>query len=384
MLKDYGYQVITASNGQECIERTLFNSPDLIILDWNMPVLDGISTLEKLKQDESTKEIPVVMITGVMSSAENLALAMSIGAIDFLRKPFDKLELNARVTNILLLTETLKSLKEQRLQLQNTNIFITSLIESIPQPLIYCSLDGIILMCNKYFEQLLGLNRNEILSTPVYRYFLRDEVGYHFQIDVDMVESKLTTSYESKAFPGNRTFFISKNIVTNDREIPVGIITVFTDITELKNANEEVINTKKIELVANTLHLMHVTEMNTSLINDLSKVNQYTNKEGRELIGHISNKFKLNMAEQIWNDFEERFESAFDSFYKVLLAKFPNLTPAERKLCALLRSGLSSKDIAILTFQMPQSIDVARYRLRKKFNLGTEEKLMDFLLTIDQ
>jgi DNA-binding CsgD family transcriptional regulator len=68
----------------------------------------------------------------------------------------------------------------------------------------------------------------------------------------------------------------------------------------------------------------------------------------------------------------------------VLLDQFPALTPNERKLCALLRSGLSSKDIAILTFQNPQSVDVARYRLRKKLNMANEENLSDFLLSIEK
>ena len=137
-------------------------------------------------------------------------------------------------------------------------------------------------------------------------------------------------------------------------------------------------------MITSTLKLMHLNEMNSSLINDLVKVTPHTNKEGQELIRQITNKYKMNMAEQIWNDFEARFENAFDSFYRVLLEKFPNLTPNERKLCALLRSGLSSKDIAVLTFQNPQSVDVARYRLRKKLNLVNEENLIDFLLLIDK
>ena len=124
--------------------------------------------------------------------------------------------------------------------------------------------------------------------------------------------------------------------------------------------------------------------MNSSLISDLVKVTPHASKEGQELIRQITNKFRINATEQIWNDFETRFENAFDSFYRVLLEKFPSLTPNERKLCALLRSGLSSKDIAILTFQNPQSVDVARYRLRKKLNLVTEENLIDFLLLVDK
>ena len=384
MLKDHDSQIITATNGQDCLDKVREHFPDLILLDWNMPVMDGIEALEILKKDDSTKDIPVLMITGVMTSSEDLAFAMSVGAIDFLKKPFDKLELSARVRNILLLSDTLKTLKNQNSSLENQNLFITSLIESIPHPVIYSSLEGIVLMCNKFFAELLETDKNELIGKSVYRYFLSDEVGFHVQKDVELIQSGTALSYEKNGFPGNRTFVISKNVVRDTQNAPLGIITAFTDISALKKANEDIINTKKIELISSTLKLMHLNEMNSSLIGDLVKVTPHASKEGQELIRQITNKFKINGAEQIWNDFETRFENAFDSFYRVLLEKYPNLTPNERKLCALLRSGLSSKDIAILTFQNPQSVDVARYRLRKKLNLVNEENLIDFLLLIDK
>jgi PAS domain S-box-containing protein len=384
MLKDHEFQIITAINGQDCIDKVREHYPDLILLDWNMPVMDGIEALEILKKDDATKDIPVLMITGVMTSSEDLVFAMSIGAIDFLKKPFDKLELSARVRNILLLSETLKTLKNQNSSLGNQNLFITSLIESIPHPVIYSSLDGVLLMCNKFFAELLETDKNELIGKSVYRYFLSDEIGFHVQKDVELIQNRTALSYEKNAFPGNKIFIISKNVVLDTHDNPIGIITAFTDISALKKANEDIVNTKKIELISSALKLMHLNEMNSSLINDLVKVIPHTNKEGQELIRQITNKFKMNGAEQIWTDFETRFENAFDSFYRVLLEKFPNLTPNERKLCALLRSGLSSKDIAVLTFQNPQSIDVARYRLRKKLNLANEENLIDFLLLIEK
>ena len=384
MLKDHDSQIITATNGKDCLDKVREHFPDLILLDWNMPVMDGIQALEILKKDETTKDIPVLMITGVMTSSEDLAFAMSVGAIDFLKKPFDKLELSARVRNILLLSDTLKTLKNQNSSLENQNLFITSLIESIPHPVIYSSLEGIVLMCNKFFAELLETNKNELIGKSVYRYFLSDEVGFHVQKDVELIQSGTALSYEKNGFPGNRTFVISKNVVLDTQSAPLGIITAFTDISALKKANEDIINTKKIELISSTLKLMHLNEMNSSLIGDLVKVTPHASKEGQELIRQMTNKFRINATEQIWNDFETRFENAFDSFYRVLLEKYPNLTPNERKLCALVRSGLSSKDIAILTFQNPQSVDVARYRLRKKLNLVNEENLIDFLLLIDK
>lgn len=384
MLKEHNFQIYTAANGKECLEKVQENYPDLIIMDWNMPVMHGIDALEILKKDPATKDIPVIMITGVMTSPEDLAYAMAVGAIDFLKKPFDKQELNARVKNILLLQQALNVLKTQNNLLEDKNLFINSLIESIPHPVVYYSLEGILLMCNKFFGELLGASKNELIGRSAYLCFRSEDVAYHVQKDIELIQSKEALSYEENVFSGENTFIVSKNLIIDNQQNPTGIITVFTDVSELKKAHEDVVNTKKIELITSTLKVMHLNEMNNSLINELIKINPHTSKEGQEIIRQITSKFKMNMTEQIWNDFETRFETTFDSFYNVLLEKFPALTPNERKLCALIRSGLSSKDIAILTFQNPQSIDVARYRLRKKLNLMKEENLTDFLLLIDK
>lgn len=384
MLKDLSLDTTTATNGKECLEKVNEMTPDLIVLDWNMPVMNGIEALEALKSNDNTKDIPVLMITGVMTSSENLAFAMSLGAIDFIKKPFDRLELNARVKNILLLSDSLKTLKSQNNALENKNLFISSLIESTPHPVIYTSQEGILLMCNKFFADLLGKSKDEIMGKSIYRFFLNDEVGSHIQQDIELIQKKKIAAFEAKVIPGDKLFIVSKNLITDNEENPKGIISVFTDISELKKANDEIIKTKKIELISNTLKLTHVTEMNNNLIHDIQKITPFANKKGQDLIRQTCNKYQLNIAEHIWHDFETRFEDAFDAFYKILLGKFPNLTPNERKLCALIRSGFSSKDIAILTFQNPQSVDVARYRLRKKLNLVNNENLTSFLLQIEE
>jgi len=383
MLKEHNFQIITASNGREGIDKVLEYLPDLVILDWNMPVMDGIDALENLKNNPNTKDIPVLMITGVMTSSDDLAYAMTMGAIDFLKKPFDKQELNARVKNILLLFESLNALKTKNSVLEDRNLFITSLVESIPHPVVYYSIEGILLMCNNFFASLLGADKTELAGKSVYRYFKSEEVAFHIQKDMELVQSGKALSYEKDGFPGGKAFLISKNLVVDKLEALVGILAVFTDISAIKKANEEVLNTKKAELISGTIKLMNVNELNSSLISDLQKLFPYANKEGQNAIRQIENKYKLNGNEQIWSDFDARFENAFDSFLKILLERFPALTPNERKLSALLRSGLSSKDIAMLTFQNPQSVDVARYRLRKKLNLANEENLIDFLQSVD-
>lgn len=86
--------------------------PDLIITDWEMPEMNGIEFIKKLKANERTFDIPVIMCTGVMTSSENLETALRAGAIDYIRKPIDKIELIARTKANLHLSDSHKKIKK--------------------------------------------------------------------------------------------------------------------------------------------------------------------------------------------------------------------------------------------------------------------------------
>ncbi|RAW01257.1 hypothetical protein DQQ10_10115 [Pseudochryseolinea flava] len=81
-----------------------------------------------------------------------------------------------------------------------------------------------------------------------------------------------------------------------------------------------------------------------------------------------------------WQEFELRFKEVHQDFYAHLEAQFPELTPKERRLCALLKLNMTTKEISSITHQSTRSLEVARTRLRKKLNLTNSEiGLVDFL-----
>lgn len=93
-------QVSTAMNGQQGLEKAANEKPDLILLDTNMPVMDGIEMLDHLKKHPQLKDIPVIMCTA-LCEAENIAKASSYGIADYVTKPFDFTELMEKITSIL-------------------------------------------------------------------------------------------------------------------------------------------------------------------------------------------------------------------------------------------------------------------------------------------
>jgi DNA-binding response OmpR family regulator/DNA-binding CsgD family transcriptional regulator len=99
-LEKSGYFIMKAVNGKEAVNLLNEKRADLIILDWSMPVMDGMEALLHIKSDPVTAAIPVIFLTGQMTSRENLSKAFEAGVTDFIKKPFDKSELLARVNSV--------------------------------------------------------------------------------------------------------------------------------------------------------------------------------------------------------------------------------------------------------------------------------------------
>jgi hypothetical protein len=80
-----------------------------------------------------------------------------------------------------------------------------------------------------------------------------------------------------------------------------------------------------------------------------------------------------------WDKFEQNFNIVYDDFMMKLDQQYPDLKLIDKKLCAYLRMGLSSKEMAQLLNTSERSIETARYRLRKKLGLGSGENLGEFI-----
>jgi putative two-component system response regulator len=99
LLVPLGYEVILASDGEEALRKVQETPPDVILLDIMMPGISGFDVARKLKENEETKIIPIVMVTA-LQDVENRIKAIEAGADDFLSKPVDKTELQARVHSL--------------------------------------------------------------------------------------------------------------------------------------------------------------------------------------------------------------------------------------------------------------------------------------------
>ncbi len=249
ILQDAGYEVTVAQNGEMAVEQALAFIPDLILMDWQMPVMNGVEALAILKQNPETREIPVIMVTGIATTAEHLQEAFEKGAIDFIKKPFEKIEMLARVKAIL--------------------SFAT------------------------YYKLTIYRKNNELSASML-------------QLN------RLTGLYDQIA--------------------------------------------KKL----------------TKLKSELPEAESYIN----DIVSDVS----VQLLDEAWNRYEEYFREANPTFLQQLLLTHPDISPAEIRLCSLLRLNMSSKEIAAFIHQEESGIRVSRSRLRKRLGLSEADNLVGYLM----
>lgn len=119
LLTNEKFQVCTANDGMACIEMAKSDHPDLILLDVMMPGISGFETAVKLKEDEATKDIPIIFLTA-LNSPQDLVHGFQVGANDFLTKPFNKEELIMRVMHQITLVAARRIIVRQNEELRRT------------------------------------------------------------------------------------------------------------------------------------------------------------------------------------------------------------------------------------------------------------------------
>lgn len=142
LLLPMGYDIRVAVNGKDAIEKARETSPDVILMDIMMPVMDGLEAVKALKRDEETRMIPVVIVTALREVNDRVK-ALEAGADDFLSKPIDKIELRTRVQTLVKVKAYNDSLRDYQKKLEAEVDRKTIQLQKTLEALQIASLDSI-------------------------------------------------------------------------------------------------------------------------------------------------------------------------------------------------------------------------------------------------
>ena len=169
-----------------------------------------------------------------------------------------------------------------------------------------------------------------------------------------------------------------KLIDKNKRELELAQIQNEKEIIRIKNERLQVeFKSKSKELAASTMSIIKKNELLMAIKEELNAV------PDKNSVKPVINIIDKSLAQNNdWEFFREAFNNADSEFLKKIKTLHPTLTPNDLKLCAYLRLNLSSKEIAQLLNISSRSVEIKRYRLRKKLNLLHEENLVNYILKL--
>ena len=135
LLKNYGFKVLVAQDGESAIEQIEYIHPDLILLDIMMPGIDGFETCHRLKADQATQDIPIIFMSALSDTVDKVK-GFQTGAVDYITKPFQHEEVLSRIQTHLTIRSLQKKLEEKNVELAHLNQNLERLVEQKSKQLI--------------------------------------------------------------------------------------------------------------------------------------------------------------------------------------------------------------------------------------------------------
>jgi DNA-binding response OmpR family regulator len=200
------YEVLTTGNGKSACTIASMELPDIIIMDWEMPIMNGVDAIKEMKGNPYTDSIPVIILTGVMIDTVSMNQAFVSGAVDYLRKPFDEVELKARIANMIRISDLSSMIKQQNLELQNqltTEILKTQQLDELKK----WTLKQLTLLKEKAIAFDDKEVKNVIIQTER---LLNSKVTQTNWVDFESHFNAINPRFFEKALACNRTFTINE------------------------------------------------------------------------------------------------------------------------------------------------------------------------------
>ncbi|WP_449622352.1 PAS domain S-box protein [Robertmurraya sp. Marseille-Q9965] len=233
------YRLIKANSGIEALKWVLKEEFAVILMDVQMPLLNGFETVKMIREREKSKDVPIIFITALSQTVENVLYGYSVGAIDYIIKPFDPIVLKCKVDGFIsmylqkklileqkdLIASRTKELEEVYTELKKKEAMSRAIGETSIDSIIFFSEDGTILSLNPRVKGMFGYSDNEIIGQNVDMLFELSISEIPTNANVELTAIRKNTS----------TFPIELHIADAEVEHEKIFVCTIRDITERKH-----------------------------------------------------------------------------------------------------------------------------------------------------
>jgi two-component system, sporulation sensor kinase E len=315
VLTSPNYNLISANSGKEALKCMLQYDFAVILLDVQMPGLNGFDTAKLIKAREKTKNIPIIFITAISQDMDHVHQGYSVGAIDYIFKPFQpetlkkkieqfvKIHQNHQETiiqtdlgHLLELNKVNKKLDRTTLNLRRTEALSKAISETITDTIVTFDNQGLILSVNPAVTSMFGYQEMDLIENHVLKLFPRweDEVFFDSSLSfLSMIRQSVGKIIEVVAGRKDKSCFYADLLIAStiieDEQI---FVCTIRDVSERKQMEE----VKKQRFT----NLEHIVEERTL---ELTKANEKLQKEIEE---------RKRIADDLFRS-QERFRKIFES-----------------------------------------------------------------------
>jgi PAS domain S-box-containing protein len=247
-----GFQVRSANNGELALDLIAANPPQLILLDINMPGMDGFEVCRRLKSKEESAGIPVIFISG-LTNLEEKVIGFGLGAVDFITKPFQRKELLARIRTQLdlnkLRTKLETQVAERTAELRKSEEKYRTILETIEDPYYEVDLTGKFSFINDAMVRTSGHSKPELLEMN-FREYTDMATGRKLK---EIYEQVYRTGEPCKGIEHEviikdgtkKNMETSISLIKDSSGNPIGFRGITRDITQLRRMEKELLNSEE-------------------------------------------------------------------------------------------------------------------------------------------
>jgi len=264
ILADLNVDVIGASSGQEALKHILNSEFALIVMDINMPEMDGFETATLIRKRQKARHIPIIFLTADASTDAHVFKAYSLGAVDFLYKPIVPEILRSKIRTFVDLyekSEEIKSQKERlRLELENQvrnrmaelqviNQTLNSIIGASPHAIVAVDRERNVFLWNPAATRIFGWSADEVMGRKVP--FVSDDKRQESDLfNQRALQGESFTNHELRRMRRDGAvldLLVSAATMYDDKGAVTGFVTVVTDITEQKKLEMQLLRAQRLE-----------------------------------------------------------------------------------------------------------------------------------------